>query len=635
MKPLLSLLLSSLLLLHPLSAAAQDSIPSKGKLARLATPDDDFVIQEVMIPMRDGIGLHTLVVSPKKIDKPLPILLMRTPYEAAARLNNIHRTSLAAMLGPGYAQMEGYIWVFQDIRGRYKSEGVYQAFRPLRGPFNDTTTDHTTDGWDTVDWLVKQVPHNNGRVGLFGTSYEGWLVLTSLLDPHPAIKAAVPVNPMVDIWMGDDAFHNGAFRIGFMTGYLYRMEMQPDKQQFLPHDHYDLYNWWLRQGSARELQAKLLPNAPFFAKLIDRPDYDAYWQDSAIDKRLAQSKAPLVPTLHVHGWFDQEDVYGAPAAYAALEARDKRNDLNYFTAGPWYHGESWSKGDRLGPLDWTESTARRWREQVLAPFLAHYLKDAPTHQLANAIVFNTGSDQWQNFDSWPGTAHTQTRRLYLQAGKALSWEAPAADHQDGDRYLSDPANPVPYQPRPVKSYYNDDTNRGEWRIWQVIDQRFADGRPDVLTYVSEPLAEDLTVRGDVTAKLFAATTGSDADWVVKLIDVFPDQDPYEPAMSGYEFMISGEIFRGRYRESFSEPMPIAPNRTLEYSIRLPQANHTFKRGHRLMVQVQSSWFPLYDRNPQSFVPSIMEAKAGDYRAATHTVHRSAQSPSHIELQVAE
>jgi putative CocE/NonD family hydrolase len=602
---------------------------------REPTPSDDFLIRAEMIPMRDGVKLHTVIVTSKSIASPQPILLMRTPYDASGRIGTAHRTSMAAMLGAKYAELDGYIWVFQDIRGRYKSEGEYKAFRSMRGPFNDTQTDHTTDGWDTIDWLVKNVPHNNGRVGLFGTSYEGWLILTSLLDPHPALEATVPVNPMVDIWMGDDAFHNGAFRVGFMLEYLYRMEMRPGKQLVLPHDHYDMYDWWLRQGSARTVQAQLLPKAPFFAQLIERPSYDAFWEDAAIDRRLAKSNAPLVPTLHVHSWFDQEDIYGAPAAYAALEPRDSGDDLNYFTAGPWYHGGNWAGGGHMGALDWTEATGRRWRQDVLAPFLAHYLKGAPAHGLSDATVFNTGTGRWESFSSWPKVPAAETRRLYLQSGKSLSWSAPQGTAKESaDRYVSDPASPIPYQPRPIKSYYGDDTNRDDWRIWHVIDQRFVDGRPDVLTYVSEPLAEPVTVRGDVTAHLFAATTGSDADWVVKLIDVFPDQDAFEPEMSGYQFMVSGEILRGRYRESFSEPKAIAANRVLEYGIRMPQVNHTFRRGHRLMVQVQSSWFPLYDRNPQTFVPSIMDAKPADYRAATHSIHRGGKQASHIELQVA-
>jgi putative CocE/NonD family hydrolase len=602
---------------------------------RIPTSADDFVMQETMIPMRDGVKLYTIIVRPRQAAGPQAILLLRTPYDAGGRMAATHRTRMQAMLGPAYAELPGYIWVFQDIRGRFKSEGEYQAFRPLRGPFNATATDHTTDGWDTIEWLVKNVPENNGRVGVLGTSYEGWLVLTSLLDPHPALKAAVPVNPMVDIWMGDDAFHNGAFRAGFILEYMYRMEIQTDKQRALPHDQYDLYTWWLRQGSIRDLQKTLLPKASLFGQIVDRPAYDAYWQDAAIDRRLAQSKAPLVPTLHVHGWFDQEDIYGAPAAYAALEARGRNNDLNFFTAGPWHHGENWAKGGQLGPLDWSEATGRRWRADVLAPFLAHYLQGASAHHLANATVFNTGTDRWETNDSWPKASGTQQRNLYLAAGKSLAWQAPLEKSGAVDRYISDPASPVPYQPRPIRSYYTDDPNRDDWRIWHVIDQRFVDGRPDVLTYVSEPLAQPVTVRGDVTARLFAESTGTDADWVVKLIDVYPDQDAAEAQMSGYQLMISGEIFRGRYRDSFSAPKAIEPNRALEYRIRLPQVNHTFKAGHRLMVQVQSSWFPLYDRNPQTFVPSIMDAQPAQYRPATHSIHRSAAHASRIELNVAD
>lgn len=596
--------------------------------SQLTIAEANYTVREADIPMRDGVKLHTVIISPKSIDGNLPILLSRTPYEAGGNVNDRH-VDMAVMLGSRFAELEGYIFVFQDIRGRYASKGRYELFRPLRGPFNKSETDHTTDGWDTIDWLIRNVDRNNGRVGLYGTSYDGWLVLTSLLDPHPAIKVAVPVNPMVDLWMGDDAFHNGAFRLGYMLDYVYLMESKPGSRPVLPRDHYDLYNWWMDQGSARELQARFLPESAMFAKLVDRPVYDAFWQDAAMDRRLSRSKALLVPTLHVHSWFDQEDIYGAPAAYAALEARDGSNTLNFFTAGPWYHAENWSRGARIGSLDWSEATGPRWRRDVLAPFLAHYLKDGPPHELAPATVFNTGTLRWERLAAWPVAPETSTRALYLNAKGSLSWKAGAAG---SDSYVADPARPVPYQPRPIKSYYGDDTYRNEWSAWQLADQRFVDGRPDVLSYVSEPMDAPVTVRGDVTVRLFAETTGSDADWVVKVIDVFPDQDAFNAGLSGYQFMISGEIFRGRYRESFSEPEAIVAGQPLEYRIRLPQVNHTLARGHRLMVQIQSSWFPLYDRNPQIFLPSLMEAKVSDFRSATHTIHHGGALASRVELR---
>lgn len=606
---------------------------SVGDSLRTAVSADDFVISEVMIPMRDGVSLSTFIVTPKHFDADLPILLMRTPYGAAGQVSNRNRTTGAALLGAKYAELAGYIWVFQDVRGRYKSEGEYTAFRPLRGPFNDSETDHTTDGWDTVDWLVKNVENNNGRVGVFGTSYGGWLVLTTLLDPHPAVKAAVPVAPMVDLWMGDDAFHNGAFRIGYMLEYSYRLETKPDAQSILPHDDYDLYSWWLKQGSPRELKEQYLPNAPLFSKIVERPAYDDFWQDIAIQNRFKKLKPSRVPTLNVHGWFDQEDMHGAPTIYEVLENKDPGNDVNFFTAGPWYHGESWANTHALGSLDWSESTGRRWREDVLAPFLDHYLKDAPPHRLSNATVFNTGTSRWESFDEWPGTGDTEVKKLYLDEGRSLSWQNESSESQGSESYLSDPNAPIPYQLRPIRAIYSDDPQRGDWRIWQVADQRFVDGRPDVLTFVSEPLAEAITVRGNSVSHLFSATTGSDADWVVKLIDVFPDQDARNPEMSGYQFMVSGEILRGRYRESFSRPEAIVPNQAAEYTILLPQINHTFQPGHRLMVQIQSSWFPLYDRNPQTWIPSIMDVKSSDYQKATHTVFYGGELASHIELQV--
>ncbi|MBL8269466.1 MAG: CocE/NonD family hydrolase, partial [Steroidobacter sp.] len=565
--------------------------------SRAANPEDDFVMVESMIPMRDGVKLHTVVVSPKVIAKPMPMLLMRTPYGASGNVSE-RQVRLSSALGSRYAELDGYIFVFQDVRGRNGSEGTYELFRPLRGPFNATQTDQTTDAWDSIDWLIRNVPNSNGKVGMFGTSYDGWLVLAALLEPHPALQVAVPMNPMVDLWKGDDAFHNGAFRLGYQLDYLYLMDSKPGSLPILPRDHFDLYNWWLKQGSARDLQARYLPKSAMFARMLDRPAYDEFWQDAAIDRRLARSNARLVPTLHVHSWFDQEDPYGAPAAYAAMEERDRHNDSNFFTAGPWSHGENWSRGARIGQLDWDQATGPRWRAEVLAPFLARHLKDGPPHGLANAVVFNTGSSRWDRLDAWPLAPGAKSRSLYMSDDGRVSWDPGAAGR---DTYISDPRRPVPYQPRPIKSYYGDDTWRSEWSAWLLADQRFVDGRPDVLSFVSEPLAEPLTVRGNVTARLFAETTGTDADWVVKLIDVFPDQDPFNAQMSGYQLMISGEIFRGRYRESFSKPQAIAANRVLEYLIRQPQVNHTFRRGHRVMVQIQSSWFPLYDRNPQVFL----------------------------------
>ncbi len=594
--------------------------------------DDDFTLREMMIPMRDGVKLYTIILTPKNAKGDLPILLQRTPYEASATMGAKAHPDLNAVLGPRFAELPGYIWVFQDIRGRYKSEGDYSHNRPPRGPLNDTPTDESTDAWDSIDWLVRNVAGNNGRVGIYGTSNPGWLVLNALLGPHPALKAAVPVNAVGDLWMGDDYFHNGAFRLSFAVEYLYRMGTRADAQLAMAFNHHDLYSWFLKVGSAGDIDARYFDKRQAFWKLaLEHPAYDAYWQAKAMPPLLAAARTNGVPTLNVHGWFDQEDIYGPPATYAVMEKGDTANDRNFFAAGPWYHGQSWANGENIGAMRWSEDTAKRWREDVLAPFLAQYLKDGPAHGVAPATVFETGSNRWRRFDAWPPRA-METRRLYLGVGNALGWTAPSED-KGADFYVSDPAKPVPYQPRPIRRIVGDADGLAGWRSWLTMDQRFVDGRPDVLTYMSPPLEEPLTVRGTIVARLQAATSGTDADWVVKVIDVFPDDNPDDDRLGCYQFMIAGDILRGRYRESFSVPRPIAANRPLGYELRLPQVNHRFGRGHRLMVQIQSSWFPLYDRNPQSFVPNIMNAKPADYRAATQTIYRNARNPSFLELPV--
>jgi len=609
------------------------ALPSAAAV-RAPNPDDDFTLREAMIRMRDGVKLHTIVLTPKAATDAMPILLMRTPYGAASYLEVKQATQLNSVLGASSAELHGYIFVYQDIRGLNGSEGKFVLARPPRGPFNTTQTDETTDAWDSIDWLVKNVRGTNGRVAIYGTSYAGWTSLMALLDPHPALKAAVPVNPAVDFWMGDDWFHNGAFRPAYAFEYVHGLETDSKEWTPVAFSDADTYTWWLNAGSPREIGVRYLDpkRHKYWTLLTTHPTYDAYWQNGALDKYLAKSTARLVPTMHVHGLFDQEDIYGAPAAYAAMEPRDKKNDLNFLVAGPWYHGQNWGAGDHLGAMHWDEETARRWREDVLAPFLAHHLKDAPASSLAPVKVFNTGTRRWETFTAWPDAPGTVARSLYLQPNHSVDWHAPAAPPGTADAFVSDPTKPVPYQPRPVRRIYDDEAGYAAWRAWLVADQRFVDGRPDVLTYVSEPLTSAVTVRGTVSARLFAETTGSDADWVVKLIDVFPAQDAAEPDMGGYEFMITGNVLRGRYREGFDVAKAIEPNKALEYRFDLPQVNHTFRPGHRIMVQVQSSWFPLYDRNPQTFVPSIMEAKTSDYRVATHRVHVSADLASRLDLR---
>lgn len=618
---LLAILLLAILLLQTAAAPLREP-----------NADDDFTLREEMIPMRDGVKLYTIILTPKNAKGKLPILLQRTPYEASATMGSKGRPSLGGALGPRFAELPGYIWVFQDIRGRYKSQGDYSHNRPLRGPLNDTPTDEATDAWDSIDWLIKNADGNNGRVGIYGTSNPGWLVLNALIGPHPALKAAVPVNAVGDLWMGDDYFHNGAFRLSYAVENLYRMGTRADVQLALAIGQHDLYSWFLKAGSAGDIDARYFDKRQAFWKLaLEHPSYDAYWQAKAMPPLLAANRTNTVPTLNVHGWFDQEDIYGAPATYAVLEKSDAANDRNFFTAGPWYHGQAWANGENIGAMRWSEDTAKRWREDVLAPFLAHYLKDAPAHGLAGATVFETGSNRWRSFDAWPPRT-LETRKLYLAGGNGLSWTAPtAADASDS--YVSDPAKPVPYMPRPIRRIVGDADGLAGWRSWLTMDQRFVDGRPDVLTYVTEPLEDPITIRGAIVAKIQAATSGTDADWVVKVIDVFPDDNPDDDRLGGYQFMVSGDIFRGRYRKSFTTPKAVTANKALGYEIRLPHVNHRFRRGHRLMVQIQSSWFPVFDRNPQTFVPNIMYAKPTDYRAAKQTIYRDARRPSYLELQV--
>jgi putative CocE/NonD family hydrolase len=529
----------------------------------------------------------------------------------------------------GYAG-GGFIFVAQDLRGRFKSEGVYAMYRVPRGAFNKSETDETTDAWDTIDWLVKNVTPNNGRVGVWGTSYPGWLTLAALRDPHPALAAAVPFNPVVDVWKADDWFHWGAFRPAYAFDFIYSMETRKGLSVGYPYEARDLYSWLLDQGASANLGKRLDDRHEMWKHLMANPSYGPYWKDCAADRWFEAPKR-LVPTLHVHGFWDQEDIYGSPAVYAALEAHDKGNDRNFFAAGPWYHGQHFADGSRLGSLKFDEDTAKRFREDVLAPFLRKFLKAEDVPAPAPATVFETGENRWRRFDRWPPAV--EARRLYLQPGGRLAFEAPAGANSSTE-YVSDPAKPVPYSPRPQWGFdYDNPLVIAAWRRWLVEDQRFVDGRPDVASWVSEPLTAPLTIRGPVKARLFAETTGSDADWVVKLIDVFPDDAPEGLEMSGFELMLSADIFRGRYRENLEEPRALAPGAVLAYEIPLPIVNHTVRPGHRLMVQVQSSWFPLYDRNPQTFVPSIMTAPPESYRSQKHRIHHGAAHATHLELPV--
>jgi len=606
-----------------------------------ATSSFDYEKRDVMIPMRDGVKLHTVVVVPKGA-KNAPILLTRTPYSAAEQTSNAASAHLGTLLS-GYDNVtdviveDGYIRVVQDIRGKYGSEGDYVMTRPLHGPLNPTPVDHSTDTYDTIEWLVKNVPESNGKVGILGISYDGFLPLMALVNPHPALKVAVPMNPMVDGWKGDDWFHNGAFREQNMP-YIYEQEGTRNNTAAWWTGTFDDYDLYMRAGSAGELGRQHgLEQMGFWRNILEHPSYDSFWQQQAMDQILAAQ--PLkVPTMLVVGFWDQEDIYGATAVYKAIKPKDTGNDKVFLVLGPWFHGQQIGDGSSLGRLKFGMDTGLYFRQEILRPFLAQYLKEgAPKADVAPVTAFETGTNAWRRLPTWPaGCASGCTVKpipLYLSAGLKPSEAAPKAGGTPFEEYVSDPAKPVPFRARPIEpvGYGNGFT----WSQWLVDDQREASGRPDVLVFESEALNAPLKISGQPIANLVASTSGTDSDWVVKLIDVYPDEVAGDKAMGGYELMIAADIFRGRYRESLENAKPIASDKPLLYRFALPNANHVFLPGHRIMVQIQSSWFPLYDRNPQTFVPNIFWAKPEDYRKAVQRIYHAPGQESFVELPVVE
>jgi putative CocE/NonD family hydrolase len=580
-----------------------------------------FTKSEVMLPMRDGVKLYTTVYVPKATKGPLPFILMRSPYGVEAGGGRALQDYLKDLAD------EGYIFAFQDIRGRYKSEGAFVMSRPPRNPEDRRAIDETTDTHDTIDWLLQNVPDNNGRVGMLGISYPGWLTVMGALEPHPALKAVSPQATPADMFMGDDFHHNGAFRLSY--GFEYVAMMETSKVNFsFKFDRHDTFEWYLRLGALsnvnpRHFHGKL----PTWNDFVAHPNYDAFWQK--------QSSAPYltrvtVPTLNVAGWFDQEDFYGPLKTYELLEKHDRKNQ-NFLVVGPWNHG-GWSggPGDKLGRITFGSPTGKYFREKVQAPWFAYHLKEKGPLELPEALLFETGTNKWVRHDTWPPEGAV-TRKLYFHTGGKLSFTPPRAGEDSAfDYYISDPAKPVPYRPRPVTPTYPG----REWQVWMVEDQRFTHERPDVLSYETEPLSEDVTVTGSLSAHLFGATSGSDCDWIVRLIDVYPEQYAKEPAMGGYQLLISGEPTRARFRKSFTEPEPVEPHAINEYTIDLHWSHHCFRKGHKIMVQVQSTWFPLIDRNPQKYVPNIFEAKDEDFQPAEQRVYRTPRFASHIRLQTA-
>jgi putative CocE/NonD family hydrolase len=616
--------------------------PSSGETPARFEPSNagfDYDRRDLMIPMRDGVKLHTVVLVPKGA-KGAPILLTRTPYNATdlttRRQSSRLGPSLAGYDNPADVVVEGgYIRVVQDIRGKYGSEGDYVMTRPLVGPLNPTTVDHATDTYDTIEWLVKNVPESNGRVGLLGISYDGFLSLMGLVNPHPALKVAVPMNPMVDGWMGDDWFHHGAFRQQGMS-YIYEQEATRKNEARWWTSHFDDYDMFMEAGSAGELgRRRGLEQVGFWRKILEHPSYDAFWRDQAMDKVLG-SRPLSVPVMLVHGLWDQEDIYGSPAVYAALEPKDTANDRVFLVLGPWNHGQQIHEGSSLGALRFDSDTALFFRREILAPFLARYLKDgAPPADVPPVMAFETGTNAWRRLAGWPsGCASGCTIRataLHLRAGLKAAFEPPAASDASFEEYVSDPARPVPFRARPIQPIGYD--NGLTWPEWLVDDQREASGRPDVRAFAGDVLRAPVKISGRPTVNLVASTSGTDADWVVKLIDVYPDQLADQPALGGYQLMVSADIFRGRYREGYDAPRALAAGQPLAFRWPLPTANHVFRPGHRIMVQVQSSWFPLYDRNPQTFVPNIFWAKPSDYQKATQRVFHAPGQDSFVELPV--
>jgi putative CocE/NonD family hydrolase len=588
-----------------------------------------FEKRQAMIPTRDGVRLNTEIYIPKGATGPMPFLLTRTPYgiESGHGPDGYSRsltTSYKAMAD------DGYIIVLQDIRGRFASEGQFEMLRPPRQNKQDPKAiDESTDTYDTIEWLLKNIPNNNGRVGMIGVSYSGWTTVMGMLDPHPALKAVSPQASPSDMYLGDDFHHNGAFRLSYAWEYAAAMEASKRVTPF-KFSNPDTYQWYLDQGpliSFRERHGG--DRLPSWMNFVNHPNYDAFWKRQGFAPYLTRV---TVPTLNVAGWWDQEDFYGPLKIYELLEKHDTKN-MNFLVVGPWNHG-GWShgKGDSLGKVSFGAPTAEYYRQNVEKRFFDYYLKGKGTPDFPEALTFETGANQWRRWSKWPAPAPATTRNLYFHANGKLSFEAPGATEAAAagyDQYVSDPADPVPYRPRPI-----DATFGRNWPLWQVQDQRFLKDRKDVLTWVSEPLTEDVVIAGSITAHLFASTSGTDSDWIVKLIDAYPEADSSDPAMAGFELMIVGDVFRGRFLKSFERPAPLVANQVAAYAIDLHSNNHRFLKGHRIMVQVQSSWFPIIDRNPQTYVPTIFDAKQSDFRAATQRVYRTVKYPSHLSMTVA-
>ena len=587
----------------------------------------DYVRREVMVPMRDGVKLFTVVVMKKGVTK-APILLSRTPYNASGSTGRINSQRIVDILEVMDTEFvtDNYIRVYQDIRGMHRSEGEWILNRPVSGPLNKTGIDEATDAYDTIEWLVKNTPEANGNVGVIGSSYLGFTALMTLINPHPALKAVIAQSPMVDGWMGDDWFHNGAFRISSLGFPLSQGFNKGNGGGEFALGGGDDYTRYLEAGSMADFVKMVgAENVPGIRKFLENPAYTDFWSLQAVDKWLA-ARPHTVPTMLVVGQWDQEDSYGAPAVYRALEPKDQNNDRVSLVIGPWRHSGFNHYGYDLGAITFTGDTALEWRVKYAKPFFDHWLKGGPDPRTPPVLTYATGVDEWQTSPRWPMGSPTP---LYLGAGGIAGFDRPAGTGHDD--YVSDPAKPVPYLPRPIDG--------SQWKSWLVRDQRFVTDRPDVISYTTASLTTPVHIIGPPQVDLFAATTGTDSDWVIKLIDIYPNETPEDASqgskqdMSGYELPIGIEIFRGRYVDSFAKPRALKAGGVEHYRFGLPNVNHVFLPGHKIMVQVQSSLFPVYDRNPQTFVPNIFYAKPGDYRRATQSVFHGGSTASAVLLPV--
>jgi putative CocE/NonD family hydrolase len=586
-----------------------------------------FAFREVMVPMRDGARLQTVILTPGDAKGPLPILFQRTPYGVAGAAPRTMPGQLSALA------KDGYIFVFQSMRGRFKSDGSFTLSTAVH-PGDPKAVDEATDAWDSIEWLVRNIAGNNGKVGMWGISYPGLAAAIALARPHPALKAVSPQAAWIDYWENDDLHRNGALRLSYATDWLYGLQFDKKANTAFEYGQYDTYDWFLRQGPVATIdRVHFKGRVPMFTALLDHPNHDAFYKRQRWSDRLGRT---IVPTLNVAGYWDQEDPWGSWQIWRRQQQNDP-DHLSQMVAGPWAHGW-WSRpGTRaLGRIDYGQDSAAWFNDRIQAPFFAYWLHGKGERPRGGVTSLQSGSWQWKHYPAWPAPG-ARAAKLYLHADATLSFTPPEAVSGGCRRYVSDPANPVPFRPRPISPTYP----RPEWSWWEAEDQRFVDHRPDVLSWTSAPLERDVTVTGPVAADLFAGTSGTDTDLVVKLIDVFPDdyeKPPAEPklgdyyrSLNGYQLPIAMEVKRGRFLAGGEVAKPLPAGKVVEWRFGLRDHDHVFRKGHRIMVQIQSSWFPVIDRNPQKFVPNIARASPSDFVAATQTVCSTPRQPSHLVL----